>query len=329
MDARRLPMAMFRYAHVEALFDGRVELPGVMLQDAPIVTEVFQKLVSGQVDVGEFGLTYFLRTWDTEERPFLALPLVMNRHFRHASVFVNAAAGIEGPDDLNGRRIGEFGLYGHDAGVWPKGILSDEHGFDPATCQWVIGGTNSPLPSFGWIPQPVPANVSVRHTGGGETLAGMLEDGELDALISVDVPRSLLEGSSRVRRLFPDYEAVERDWFRRTGIYPPAHVLAIRRELADDTELVRSIYTAVVAAKDLALDRYEAEALKHHANVMIPWFSQLFDDARALLGEDLWPHGLSANRAGFDTYLRYHYEQGLSAQLLASDDIFVPALLDT
>jgi hypothetical protein len=30
-----------------------------------------------------------------------------------------------------------------------------------------------------------------------------------------------------------------------------------------------------------------------------------------------------------DTFLRYHYEQGLSQRRLAPEDIFVPALLDT
>ena len=329
MPADAISMPMYRYEHVEALFDGRVELPGVQVRQVSVVTDAFQQLARREVDAAEFGLTYFLRTWDTAERPFLALPLVMNRHFRHASVFVRSNAGIERPEDLNGRRIGEFGLYGHDAGVWPKGILADEHGFDPTTCEWVVGGTNFPLPPFSWIPQPVPPSVRVRHTEGEETLGAMLEDGEIDALISVDVPRAVVAGSTAVRRLFPDYERVEQDWFRRTGIHPPAHVLAISRELADDEELVRAIYGAFVASKDLALERYRQDALKHYATSMFPWLAGLYERDRALLGDDLWPHGVRRNRVALDTYLRYHHEQGLSASLLTTDDIVVPALLDS
>ncbi|WP_199537464.1 hypothetical protein [Spongiactinospora gelatinilytica] len=89
-------------------------------------------------------------------------------------------------------------------------------------CRWVIGGTDHPIPTFDRVPQPVPDGVDVRHAADGETLGAMLESGEIDALISVDVPRSLLNGSTKIARLFPDYENVERDYYRRTGIFPPS-----------------------------------------------------------------------------------------------------------
>jgi hypothetical protein len=40
----------------------------------------------------------------------------------------------------------------------------------------------------------------------------MLERGEIDALISSDVPKGILQGSHKVGRVFEDYEAVERDY---------------------------------------------------------------------------------------------------------------------
>jgi 4,5-dihydroxyphthalate decarboxylase len=92
---------------------------------------------------------------------------------------------------------------------------------------WVIGGTDHPIPAFGWIPQPVLDGIDVRHAGPDQTLAAMLEEGEIDALLSVAVPQSLLDGSTRnIRRLFPDYERVERDYYRRTAIFPMMHVIA-------------------------------------------------------------------------------------------------------
>ena len=35
------------------------------------------------------------------------------------------------PQNLVGKRTGELALYGHDAGVIPKGILSDDFGVKP------------------------------------------------------------------------------------------------------------------------------------------------------------------------------------------------------
>ena len=86
------------------------------------------------------------------------------------------------------------------------------YGVTPGKMRWVIGGTDHPIPAFDWIPQPVPAGVDVRHAEGDQTLAAMLEAGEIDALLSVDVPQALIDGSTKkVRRLFPGYESVERE----------------------------------------------------------------------------------------------------------------------
>ncbi|GAB3979859.1 4,5-dihydroxyphthalate decarboxylase [Actinoallomurus acanthiterrae] len=326
-----LRIASYAYEHTEALFDGRVTIDGVdaTLESAPLVSDIFRGMLEGRYDVAEFGLTYFLRSFDLEDAPFMALPIFPNRNFRHSAIFVNTTAGIEKPQDLEGRTIGEFALFGHDPGVWIKGIFSDEYGVTLDQCRWVIGGTDHPIPAFDWVPQPVPDGVDVRHAADGETLGAMLESGEIDALISVDVPQSLLNGSTKIARLFPDYENVERDYYRRTGIFPPMHVVAVRRELAEQTDVLTSVYRAFCEAKELTQQRYRRDALKQHMGVITPWFSKHFDENRALLGEDWWPYGLGANRKAVDTFLRYHHEQGLSKYLLTSEDIVVPAFLDT
>ncbi|MER5950426.1 4,5-dihydroxyphthalate decarboxylase [Streptomyces sp. NPDC001904] len=326
-----LRVAAYTYEHTEALLDGRVPIDGAnaTFETASLVSDIFRRTAEGHYDVAEYGLTYFLRTFDLEESPFLALPIFPNRNFRHSAVFVNTGAGIEKPQDLAGKTIGEFAMFGHDPGVWMKGIFSDEYGLRPDRSRWVIGGTNHPVPAFDWIPQPVPEGVDVRHAAEGETLGAMLESGEIDALISVDVPRSLIDGSPKIARLFPAYETVERDYYRRTGIFPAMHVVAVPRELAQQADLMASVYRAFCEAKEIAQQKYRHGAIKQHMEVVTPWFSSLFEQNRALLGEDWWPYGLGANRKVLDTFLRYHHEQGLSKSLLTSEDIIVPSLLDT
>lgn len=48
-----------------------------------------------------------------------------------------------------------------------------------------------------------------------------------------------------------------------------------------------------------------------------------------LFPADWWPYGLEANRTTINTFLRYHFEQGLSARRLTCEELFAPELLDT
>ena len=97
----------------------------------------------------------------------------------------------------------------------------------------------------------------------------------------------------------------------------------VRKELARQPDIARAVYQAFREAKDLTARKYTDDATKQHMSLMTPWFSKLFADNRRLLGEDWWPYGVKANRKAVDTFLRYHYEQGLSKRLLTCEDIFV------
>ena len=82
-------------------------------------------------------MSYFLRTMDFDDPPFLAIPVFPNRCFRHPAIYINVNSGIRKPEDLAGKTVGEFAMYGHDAGVWPKGILSDDFGVKSEQCRWM------------------------------------------------------------------------------------------------------------------------------------------------------------------------------------------------
>lgn len=283
-----------------------------------------------EFDVSELGLTFYLRTLD-RDGPFVAIPVFPNRVFQHSCVYVNTAGGIHGPDDLAEKAIGEFGVYGQDSGVWAKGILSDEYGFEPERNRWVIGGLDRPMPPFDFIPHPHPADVEVTAAPQGKALAQMLEAGEIDALFSANVPQCVLDGSPRVRRLFPDFELLERDYHRRTGIFPIMHTVVVPRALLDSHPgLARSVYRAFLDAKNAAAERYrQGRRLYQVATSMIPWTNALFDRNRDDFAEDWWPYGVAANHTTIDTYLRYHHQQGLSARRYTVEEIFTPDLLDT
>ena len=48
----------------------------------------------------------------------------------------------------------------------------------------------------------------------------------------------------------------------------------------------------------------------------------------ALLGDDWFPYGMKRNYKPLDTFLRYHYEQGLSKRRFKPEDLFLPETLD-
>jgi hypothetical protein len=80
--------------------------------------------------------------------------------------YINKANGIERPGDLAEKRIGELALYGHDAGVMPKGILSDEYGVTPEQSRWIIGGIDFPMNPVDFVSHPIPDGVEVEGRKG-------------------------------------------------------------------------------------------------------------------------------------------------------------------
>ena len=286
MGINDLDIGVFRYDTTNALFDGSVTVDGaaVAMKTGATLPEIFERLISGgEFGAAELGMTFYLRTLELDA-PFVAIPVFPNRVFRHSSVFVSAASGITGPGDLDGKTIGEFGVYGQDPGVWIKGILMDEYGFRPERNRWVIGGLDRPAPPFGFISHPHPADVEVTTAPEGRTLSAMLVAGELDALFTANVPQPFLDGSPHVKRLFPDFEAAERDYYRRTGIFPMMHTVVLRRDLLDARPgLDRAVYQAFVDAKEAGAGRYRQVRRLYEAPVMVPWMNALFEDRKSVV----------------------------------------------
>jgi 4,5-dihydroxyphthalate decarboxylase len=312
--------------------DGSVKPEGIALQfeSARQVGQIMERMVRDRAyDAAELGLTYFLRTLELADAPFVAIPVFPNRIFRHSAIFVNRASGIVRPQDLAGRKVGELQRYGHDAGIWSKGVLHDEYGVTAQSMTHFVGGMDRHNERGDWAPFDPPPDVSIHPLGPGQNLDAMLEAGEIDALFSAWVPPSFARGSPRVARLFPDYEAVERDWFRRTSVFPMMHTVVIRRELYEQNRwIARSLMAAFEAAKARAIEQYRVAETFFGAPFMVPWLPSLIEANRALMGEDAWAYGIAPNRKALETYLRYHAEQGLSKRHWHVDELFVTECLD-
>ena len=155
----------------------------------------------------------------------------------------------------------------------------------------------------------------------------MLCDGAIDALYTARTPSSFRAGDGRVRRLFDDYVKVERDYYRRTRIFPIMHTVAIRRDVYErDRWVAQSLYKAFCAAQRLTYaDLEDTAALK----VMLPWATAHVEEARREMGDDFWPYGFERNRDTLCTFLRYHHEQGLSQRRLEPEELFAAETLES
>ena len=154
----------------------------------------------------------------------------------------------------------------------------------------------------------------------------MLADGALDAVMAARRPSCFVAGHPKVSRLFPDYRAAERDYYRKTGIFPIMHAVGVRRDVHEKHPwLAASVYKAFAQAKRLADAEFaETTALK----IGLPWVNAEYDETRALMGDDYWSYGLNEpNRRTLDAMARYSFEQGLAVRLLSVDEMFAESTL--
>jgi 4,5-dihydroxyphthalate decarboxylase len=166
----------------------------------------------------------------------------------------------------------------------------------------------------------------VRPIGPDKMLSKMIADGEIDALHTARAPSTFYSRPEAVKRLFPDFVAVEREYYRRTKIFPIMHVVAIRREVYEQNLwIAMSLYKAFVESQRRTY-RSLRETAAH--KMMLPWLTAHVEDAIRELGEDWWSYGFHANRHVLDTFLRYHHEQGLSKRRLQPEEMFAPETME-
>ena len=84
----------------------------------------------------------------------------------------------------------------------------------------------------------------------------MVATGEIDAVLCPHRPAALTDGSGRVRRLFPDFVEVEREYYGRTGLFPIMHLTVVRRDLYEEHPWVaESLVRAFAEAQALGWKR--------------------------------------------------------------------------
>ena len=314
-----LTLACEDYDRTRPLKDGRIKPEGIELNYLVMpVEEIFWRMLKyEEFDLSELSMGAFLTAAARGRRPFVGIPVFPSRTFRHRCIFVNSGSGIEKPEDLRGKRVG-VPEYSMTAAVWLRGLLEHEYGVTPHEIHWIQAGEEQPGRKDR-VDFEMPPGIRV-ETKSDRTLNEMIESGEIDAMMSPRMPTCFVEGSARVRRLFPDYKQVEMDYFRKTGLFPIMHVIVLKRSIYEKEPWVaQTLYKAFCAAKELCMrELYDTNVLR----VSLPWISAEYEQTRDLMTEDYWPYGLAPNRANLETLHGYLHEQGLIKQKLNLDELF-------
>jgi hypothetical protein len=102
----QLDIAFWNYDRTRTLVDGTVKIEGVAAtyHSAPIVTEIFQGMIKERkFDVSELGMTYFLRTFEGGESPFVAIPVFPNEDLNCVGAGGRRQRSIDAESGASGR----------------------------------------------------------------------------------------------------------------------------------------------------------------------------------------------------------------------------------
>ncbi|MGD0023294.1 MAG: ABC transporter substrate-binding protein [Xanthobacteraceae bacterium] len=320
-----LTFACGPYDRVEALRRGEVKIEGVDLtfiaNDDP--REIFDRMANTEdFDAGEMSSAEFIQRLAAEgdKSPLVAIPVIASRVFRHGFIAVNTKAGIGKPKDLEGKRIG-VELYTMSAAIWIRGLLQDEYGVDLSTVHWIEGAMDHPGAHGNPGVLPLLRRVDIEKNNSGKSLSELLAAGAIDATIGSRVP-AILGKHPHIQRLFPNYREVEKEYFKRTHIFPIMHIVVIRRKLYEKYPFIASsLYNALVESKECALAAMRRTfALRY----MLPWLISDLEEINELFGGDPWPYGIERNRPTLDALVSYLADQGMIAKPLPIESLFVP-----
>ena len=327
MSRIQLTLACEQYDRTDALREGRVQPEGIDLIYLPLSPqETFWRMLRHlDFDAAEMSLAAWSVAKSRGEDRIIAIPVFTSREFRHSAIYINVDSAIAKPQDLRGKRVG-VPEYMLTAVVWARGILQSEYGVAASEMLWLTGGQEE-AGREERIALKKPPGVSIEPIPAGQTLSAMLDQGELDAVITPLLPSVYAQRSPHVRRLFPNFRDVEREYYRRTGVFPIMHTVCLKTSLYEKHPwIAQSLYKAFCTSRDEAVAKlYDTNALR----ISLPWVvAEAEETEHTFAGGDFWPYGVEPNRKTIQTLLEYLKQQGLLEREVRIEELFAANTFD-
>lgn len=319
MSKLQISLAISDYDHVRDFVDGRVLAEGLDINFQILPTpEIFDRATRDQEwDVCEMSWGKFTGMYSQGDDSLVPIPVFPSRVFRHSALYVKNGNGLDSLEKLYGKRVGDPD-WAHTAGIYARGYLMHDVGLKLEDIEWIQAGTNRPGRHENLDIKLLPQVK--RRSVPDKTLDDMLLAGEVDAILSAIPPKSFVAGNPNMVRLVPNYVEVETEYFRRTGIFPIMHFIAIRRRLFEKEPWIAvNLYKAFEEAKDRSVARVRNIMISHFP---LPWNPDNARRAAELFGPDIWPYGVAPNRKTLESFLTFAYEQGVAHRPVTLGELF-------
>jgi 4,5-dihydroxyphthalate decarboxylase len=315
----RMTFACGPYDRTQALRDGTIRPDGIDLTYLTMQpAEIFWRMLQyNEFDASEMSLSNYTTLVSEGKSPYIAIPVFPSRVFRHGYFFINTTKGIKTGADLKGKR-GGVPEYSMTAAVYMRGVMQHEFGVKPSDVDWVQGRADR-------LGRKLPSDVRLTQAPAGAELGDLLERGEIDFMMTANNPLSFRRGAPNVARLFPNYAEVEKDYYKRTKIYPIMHTVVIRREIYDrDPWVALNLYQALCKAKEMSYHNLlEAGSPK----ASFAWLQPMIEEEQAIIGPDWYPYGIEQNRPTIEALLQYTHEHGLTDRRVKLEELFAPSTM--
>ena len=319
-----ITLACADYARVMPLATGEVKPQGIALTmllgscgSWSDRAEMLRRAVQDpKVHGGEWSMAQYLYRIDKGDHRYVGLPVFPLRDFMARDLYVRRGGPIRRPEDLAGKRIGMYS-YSASGSIWYRHFLR-YLGLDPTEIRWWIGDIDTPL-SAKPIAQSLPPGFS--SPSPGRSLSDMLIADELEAIYGPSHPAAYHPKTGPIARLFPDFRPIEKEYFRKTGAFPPEHLIVLRREAWEANPwIAKSLTEAFIAANDCFT------AAQKGFPYATPWLEAELEETAAIMGEDFHPFGLERNRAQIDMFTGEAFRLGLTSRRVTVEEYFADYL---
>ncbi|SEI07769.1 ABC transporter substrate-binding protein [Tardiphaga sp. OK245] len=259
----RLRILLGDHPHTAALKSGAINSDLIEL-DFAVYTPTnkgFKPMVrDGAFDVAEMAIVTYLMA-KSYDKPMVLLPSVMMARHQFGFAVTNPAAGIVGPKDLEGKRVG-IRSFTTTTGAWLRGMLANDYGVNLDAIEWIT------------FEEPHVAEYvdSTTKAPAGKAIMQMLFDGDLDAALGEK------SDDPRVAQLFPDVAAAEKAWLASHGVVPINHMVVVSKQLSDmRPDVVREVHRMLEASRAAATGKslsFDADAMNRSLALITDYSAQ-------------------------------------------------------